>query len=237
MPAAGQVALNGFLFTADHGADPEVEEKHATITIRRDGMDPINVHLSQRGSIHLNILSFDPEYEYTGNDPYGIDTPYRPYVSNGSPFVYPTNLPSTFSSGLYKGVEVDCETREGGYIFTMYGQDCGVWLSGLDTGLCVGKMKGDFVLFPALEDYRLAEMYYEASCRVVTPYTVRSEEGDILKGGEYSVTKQVYPLTAEHHDVHVHHFPESNYGERYRLTLEEELRFISIKELCLVYEK
>ena len=237
IPTAGLLALDGITFTADHGADPEVEEKHATITIRRDGMEPIEVRLSQRGSIHLNICSFDPEYEFTGTEPYGTDTPYRPYKSNGLPFIYPTDLPSSSTTGTYKGVEVDCETRAGGFIFTMYGKDCGVWLSGLETGLCVGKIKGDFVLFPALEDYRLSTMYYEASCRVATPYTVRSEEGDILKGGEYTVTKQVFPLTSEHHDVHEHHFPESNYGERYRLTLEEDLRFISIKELCLVYEK
>ena len=70
----------------------------------------------------------------------------------------------------------------------------------------------------------------------MVPYTVRSESGDVIKGGEYSVTKQVSPLNSEHHDVHVHNFPETVAGERYRLTLEEDLRFISIKELCLVYE-
>ena len=110
-------------------------------------------------------------------------------------------------------------------------------MSTSELGLCVGKIKGDYVLLPALEGYRLSTMYYEASCKAVTPYTVRTEEGDIIKGGEYSVTKQVFPLTSEHHDVHVHQFPETLPGERYRLTLEEDLRFISIKELCLVYEK
>lgn len=236
VPASGQVSLDGILFTADHGADPEVEEKHATVTIRREGMEPITVRLSQRGSIHLNICSFDPDYEYTGREPYGADTPYRPYTSNGQPFVYPTSFPSSYSIGTYKGMELVCETRAG-YVFTLYGQDCGVWLSGLETGLCIGKRKGDYILFPGIEGYRLASLYYEASCNVSTPYTIRTEGGDVLKGGEYSVTKQVFPLTSEHHDVHFHQFPGALAGERYRLTLEEDLRFISIKELCLVYEK
>lgn len=237
-PAAGLLSQSGFTFEASHGFDPEVEEKHATVTIRRDGMEPIVVKLSQRGSIHLNVMSYDPEYEYTGNDPYGMDAPYRPYKSNGSPFAYPSSLPGSFSSGTtYKGVELECGTKKGDYVFTLYGQDCGVWMNTSELGLCVGKIKGDYVLLPALEGYRLSTMYYEASCKAVTPYTVRTEEGDIIKGGEYSVTKQVFPLTSEHHDVHVHQFPETLPGERYRLTLEEDLRFISIKELCLVYEK
>ena len=236
-PAAGLVSSNGFTFEASHGFDPEVEEKHATITISREGMEPIVVKLSQRGSIHLDFMSFDPEYEYLGSDPYGYDDPYRPYISNGTPFAYPTSFPTSFSSGTYKGVEVECGTKLGDYIFTLYGQDCGAWLNNLETGLSVGKMKGDYVLLPGLEGYRLSTMYYEASCKVATPYTVRTEEGDILKGGEYSVTKQVFPITSEHHDIHVHHFSETLPGERYRLTLEEDLRFISIKELCLVYEK
>lgn len=236
-PAAGLLSSSGFTFEASHGADPEVEEKHATITISREGMDPIVVKLSQQGSIHLNVMSYDPEYEYTGHEPYSIDTPYRPYKSNGYPFVYPASLPYSYSVGTYKGVEVECGMKAGDYSFIMYGQDCGVWLNSQDMGICVGKMKGDYVLFPGIEGYRLVSMYYEASCNTATPYTVRTEEGDILKGGEYSKTKQVYPLTAEHHDVHVHHFSETLPGERYRLTLEEDLRFISIKELCLVYEK
>ena len=236
-PAAGQICLNGFTFSAAHGFDPEVEEKHATITVTREGMEPIVVKLSQRGSIHISVMSFDPEYEYTGNDPYSIEAPYRPYKSNGYPFIYPASLPSSYSVGTYKGVEVECGTKLGDFVFTMYGQDCGVWLNSLDMGLCVGKMKGDYVLFPAIDGYRLAAMYYEASCNAVTPYSVRTEEGDVVKGGEPTVTKQVFPLIGEHHDVHEHHFPETLPSVRYRLTLEEELRSISIKELCLVYEK
>ena len=236
-PSSGLVSYGGLTFSADHGADPEVEEKHATITLVREGMEPIVVKLSQRGSIHLKICSFDPEYEFTGSDYFNMDTPYRPYASNGQPFSYPTSFPNTFSAETYKGVEVNCETRAGGYVFTLYGQDCGAWLSYAELGLCIGKRKGDYVAFPAIEGYRLSAMYYEASCKVSTPYTVRTEEGSILSGGEYSVTRQVVPLTSEHHDVHEHHFSGTLAGERCRLTLEEDLRFISIKELCLVYEK
>ena len=94
----------------------------------------------------------------------------------------------------------------------------------------------DYVRFPALEGLRLATMYYEASCMVATPYTVRDDYGEVIKGGEPAETLQVIPLTCEHHDMHVHQFPETIAGEHYKLTLEEDLRFISIKELCLVYE-
>lgn len=237
VPSEGLQAQEGFVFTSDHGFDPEVEEKHATITISREGMEPITVRLSQHGCIHLNVCSYDPEYEYSGKDPYSMENPYRPYKSNGSPFVYPTSFPTSFSSATYKGEVIECETKEGGYVFSCYGQDCGIWLSGFDTGLCIGKRKGDYVLFPALEGYRLSTMYYEASCNVATPYTVRTEEGEILDGGGYTVTSQVFPLSGEHHDIHEHHFTGTLAGERCRLTLEEDLRFISIKELCLVYEK
>ena len=121
-------------------------------------------------------------------------------------------------------------------MFTLYGRDCGAWISTTEFGLCVGKMKGDYVKFPGIDGFRLAAMYYEASCKGGNPYTVRDDEGAIIKGGEYTVTRQVVPLTEEHHDVHVHLFPDTLPGERYSLTLEEDYHFISIKDLCLVYE-
>ena len=214
-----------------------MEQKQATIKIRREGYEPLVVKISQRGSIHLKFITRDPEYEFNGTDPFDINTPYRPYKSAGTVFAYPTSFPSSLSNGTYKGQEVECGTKAGDYIFTAYGQDCGVWLSSNEFGFCVGKMKGDYVLFPAFEEYRLSEMYYEASCRAATPYTVRTEEGDVIEGGELTWTSQVFPLETEHHDVHVHRFPSTRYGEHYRLSLEETYRFISIKELCLVYEK
>lgn len=236
VPSAGKQALDGFIFQADHGADPEVAEKHATITIRREAMNPIVVSFSQKGSIHLSFMSRNPEYEWNGRDYFDIDSPYRPYQPNGQVFSSPASFPYNYSNGSYKGVELECETFVGGYVFTMFGQDCGVWLGTGDFGLCVGKRKGDYVRFPALEGFRLATMYYEASCMVATPYTVRDDYGEVIKGGEPAGTLQVIPLTCEHHDMHVHQFPETVAGEHYKLTLEEDLRFISIKELCLVYE-
>ncbi|MBQ9891804.1 MAG: BACON domain-containing protein [Bacteroidales bacterium] len=235
VPSSGQTALNGIVLTAKHGDDPAVMDKHATVTIRRDGFDPIEVTLHQRGSIHLKVLAYNPEYEWTGTDPYGYDNPYRPYTFLGVPFSYPTSFPNSFSSGSNKGVELECETP-GGSVFTLYGRDCGAWISTTEFGLCVGKMKGDYVKFPGIDGFRLAAMYYEASCKGGNPYTVRDEEGAIIKGGEYTVTRQVVPLTEEHHDVHVHLFPDTLPGERYSLTLEEDYHFISIKDLCLVYE-
>ena len=65
---------------------------------------------------------------------------------------------------------------------------------------------------------------------------VRDEDGTVVQGGEYTVTKQVVPITKDHNDVHVHHFSGTLPGERYSLTLEEDYHFISIKDLCLVYE-
>ena len=236
VPSSGLQALDGFIFSADHGADPDVAEKHAVVTIRREGMDPIVVRFSQRGSIHLKFITRNPDYVWDSRDYYSEDTPYRPYESSDKVFAYPESFPYNYTSATYKGMELECETLSGGYLFTLYGQDCGVWFNSAEFGLCVGKLKGDFVQFPEIDGRRLARMYYEASCKAMVPYTVRSESGDIVKGGEYSVTKQVSPLNSEHHDVHVHNFPETVAGERYRLTLEEDLRFISIKELCLVYE-
>lgn len=236
VPSYGVQALNGLRFVADHGADPKVAEKHATVTIRRDGMEPIVVSFSQRGSIHLKFLSRDPDYEWDHYEYFDMDKPYRPYMSAGTVFSYPTSFPYNFNNGTYAGTELECSTAAGGYVFTMYGKDCGVWLSSNELGLCVGKAKGDYVQFPDVEGTRLVAMYYEASCKVATPYTVRLDAGDVITGGEYTVTRQVVPLTTEHHDVHVHQFPETLAGEHYRLTLEEDFRYISIKELCLVYE-
>ena len=235
-PSSGTNALNGFTFTADHGTDPEVGEKKAVILISREGMEDIRVSFTQRGSIHLSFCSFNPEYEFDGrlNDP---NNPYKPYMANAYPFSSPTSVPKAYSAGTYAGEPLDCVMKNSEYVFTMYGQDCGVW-SELETyGWCVGKMQDDFVLFPAVDGKRLAAMYYEASCRAVTPYTVRTEDGTtIIEGGEFTETRQVVPVTSNHHDMHIHTFPSTVAGERYRLNLEGSFRMISIKDLCLVYE-
>lgn len=235
-PSAGSNALNGFQFTADHGADPDAGVKSATILIRRNGMEDITVSFSQVGSIHLSFCEFNPEYEFTGrfND---AATPYTPYKAKPYPFSSPDDVPRSFSVGTFAGEPVDFVTKKGDFVFTMFGQDCGVWKELESFGWLIGKTKDDYVLFPAVEGRRLSKMYYEATCRAVTPYTVRTEDGSaVIKGGEYSVTKMVVPVEGNHHDMHVHSFPSTQPGERYRLNLEETFRMISIKDLCLIYE-
>lgn len=236
-PSSGSQALNGFNFYADHGSDPTVSEKKATITISREGMEDIVLSIRQKGSIHLSFCEFNPEYVFDGRftDP---NTPYKPYISKSYPFSSPTSVPKSFSVGTLAGQVTDCIMTRGGFVFTMFGGDCGIWFDATAFGWCVGKMKDDYVLFPALEGYRLAEMYYEASCRASNPYTVRTEDGvEVIKGGEVSFTERVVPVVSNHHDMHVHVFPDTDAGARYRLNLEEDYRMISIKDLCLVYEK
>ena len=81
-------------------------------------------------------------------------------------------------------------------------------------------------------------MYYQASCRVATPYTVRTEDNSrIIAGGEYRVTRKVVPVDTEYHDVQCHTFPSTLPDTRYRINLEKNLDQISIKDLCLTYEK
>lgn len=236
-PISGFSTLDGINFYADHGSDPQLSEKKATVVIKRDGKDDIVVSFSQRGSIHLSISSFDPEYEWTGRET-DTDNPYKPYISNGYPFVTPSSLPLSMNANLNVGVPVDCVMKAGGYVFTMFGKDCGVWLTPNTFCLQVGKTKDDYVLFPAIEGYRLSKMYYEASCRASNPYTVRTEDGKtVIKGGEKAFTKKVVPVDTNHHDMHVHVFPDTEAGARYRLNVEDDYRYISIKDLCLVYDK
>ena len=235
-PSAGSNALNGFYFTSDHGADPDAGVKSATILIHRNGMEDITVSFTQTGSIHLSFCEFNPEYEFTGryND---TSTPYTPYMAKPYPFSSPDDVPRSFSVGTLAGEPVDFVTKKGDFVFTMFGQDCGIWKELESFGWLIGKTKDDYVLFPVVEGKRLSKMYYEASCRTATPYTVRTEDGSaVIKGGEYSKTKVVVPIEGNHHDMHVHSFPSTQPGERYRLNLEETFRMISIKDLCLVYE-
>lgn len=236
-PSSGNYTLSGFNFSANHGFDPKVTMKEATITIRRDGMDPIVLHVRQRGSIHLNFGTFDPEYEWNGNI-MDIDHPYAPYIGGTNPFYEPSTVPGNYNNGTNAGQVIDCKMNNGGFVFTMYGKDCGVWFSKNTTLWCIGKTKDDYVLFPGIEGWRLEKMYYEASCRVATPYTIRTEDGErIIPGGELTVTSKAIPNDREHHDMHVHVFPDTEAGARYRLNLEETLMQISLKDLCLIYEK
>ena len=232
-PSYGNYTQDGFYFTADHGADPEVALKEAVIAIHREGMEDIMVSFAQKGCIHLRTVEINPEYEWLNP----VEQ-YSPYRSAGYPFSSPSSLPSSYNNGTHADKVVDCVMKNGGYVFTVYGQDCGVWCTNSNTALCVGKMKDDYVLLPAIAGYRLSGMYYQASCRVATPYTVRTEDNSrIIAGGEYRVTRKVVPVDTEYHDVQCHTFPSTLPDTRYRINLEKNLDQISIKDLCLTYEK
>lgn len=238
LPSYGKQCLDGFYLISDHGGDPDVPEKHATVTIHREGMDDLVYSFRQAGSIHISICTYDPEYVFEGSRYNDIDNPYTPYTPDEYPFLSPSTLPVSYNNRSNAGEVLDCVLKNGGWTFTMFGTDCGVWREATTYGLMVGKKKNDYVLFPAVEGMRLAGMYYEASCRARVPYTVRNEDGSkTIKGGERSETRQVLPVASNHHDLHVHTFPDTEPSARYRLNLEEDYYALSIKELCLVYEK
>lgn len=233
-PSAGTNSLSGFDFVADHGADPEAGIRTATITIRRQGKEDIKVRIAQQGSIHIHVSELDPTYEWLRPQ---LDQ-YSPYKTAGNPFKEPSSLPNTYTDMRYAGQAVDCITKNGNFVFTMFGTDCGVWNSSSTTCLCVGKIKNDYVLLPGIDGFRLSGMYYQASCNVAVPYTIRTADGaSVIAGGEFSQTKKVIPTDTEWHDVHEHVFPNTKAGERYRINLEKSYEQISIKDLCLVYEK
>ncbi len=236
-PAAGKTCYSGFYFQADHGADPEAGMKHAKITIRREGMEDIVVDFSQHGCIYLNFGRYNPEYVWDGVNE-DDDKSYKPYTVVSNQFSEPSYFPYNYTSGLYAKDTTDCVTKNGGFVFSVLGKDCGAYYSPGAFCFCVGKMADDFVLFPGIEGYRLTKLYYEASCRAQTPYTIRTEDGSrVIAGGEYTVTKKTTPITQDINDMHVHEFTDTEAGARYRLNLEETYRVISIKDICLVYEK
>lgn len=237
-PSEGLYAYSGIHFNYDnHGADPQAGEKHALVTISREGMDDIVVEFTQKGSIHLNFGHFDPEYEWDGQMSGDDEKTYKPYTVVTKVFSEPGSIPYTYTSGTYAGMATDCITSNGGYTFTMYGSDCGIYYVPGSYCFCIGKKQGDYVSFPAFEGWRLTEMYYEASCRNVTPYTIRDLEGNVIEGGEYTRTVKTIPISREYNDMHHHLFPKTEPGTPYRMVLEESLRSISIKDLCLVYEQ
>lgn len=237
-PSGGYQSLNGFTFSSAHGSDPTISEKRATITIRRDGYDDIVLQIRQKGSIHLSVNEYNPEYEFDGTAYNDLSHPYRPYMAKPYPFLSPSTMPGSYNSYALSGQVTDCIFSEEGYAFTAYGSDCGIWLDAGAYGLCVGKAKNDYLLLPAIEGYRLSEMYYEASALASNPYAIRTEDGSrIIKGGELSWTRRSVPIDSNYNDIRVHVFPDTQPGTRYRLNLEEDYRMISIKDLCLVYEK
>lgn len=233
-PDHGTNCLNGFyLISSVHGTVPELGMCSATVRISRDGMEDILVNINQMSSLHLCICKLNPDYIWERP----MLDQYTPYMSAGYPFSSPKSLPNTYTTNMYAGNTLELITKSG-FTFTAFGRDCGTWISSSSTGWCVGKMKDDYLLLPAIEGFRLSGLYIQSSCSVAMPYTIRTADGDkIIEGGEYSVTRKVMPVDTEYHDVHAHIFPSTVAGERYRINLEEEFCQISIKDLCLIYEK
>ena len=229
-PSEGKGTLTGLTFYADHGFDPEVLEKKATVTIKREGEEDLVVSFTQRGSIHLNFGHFNPNYTSTSS-------PYTK-VDAKAIFSSPSTFDTSYKHKTYAGIVTDCVMKQGKYVFTMYGADHGFWFSASGQLWLVGKSRHDYILFPAVEGYRLSKMYYEASCRCAVPYTIRTADGKaIIKGGEIQETLSSTPPSQEYQDLHIHDFPETLPGERYRINLEENGSQISVKDLCLIYDK
>lgn len=239
-PESGYGCMDGVKFIADHGFDPTVALKTAKIVFHSDE-DPsrpdLAIELRQQGSIHLNFGHFNPEYT-------GKKTPtdtYKPYTQLEVPFSSPAKFPTTRDvtqqSPSYAGQVTDCVMKNGGWVFTMFGSTSGIWYNNSGQLWLVGSSANDYILFPSVPGYRLAKMYYEASCREFVNYTVRNEDGsEIIAGGEQTSTVTSENITSEYNDLHVHTFPNTEAGARYRLN-RENAGVISVKDLCLVYEE
>ena len=234
-PSYGDATITGFDFVADHGSDPEVDEKHAVVKIHRDGKDDIVVSFSQEGCIHLKFLSYNLEYNAKYTDPTASYMPYLPYD-----WVWVSHDEETFpiSAGAreFAGQEVNLEMK-GGYVFTTFGKTNGVWYRSRKEGFQIGKSLNDYIKFPAIEGMRLSRMLFESSALASTTYTVRTEDGSgIIKGGEKTSTSEFTMIYEECNDVKEAIFPDTQENTRYRMNLESVGACISIKELCLFYE-
>ncbi len=234
-PSSGEATIAGFDFVADHGFDPEVDEKYAVVKIHRDAKEDIVVNFSQEGCIHLKFLSYNPEYNAKYTDPTASYMPYLPYD-----WMWVSHDEETFpiSAGVreFAGQEVNLEMK-GGYVFTTFGKTNGVWYRSRKEGLQIGKSLNDYIKFPAIEGMRLSRMLFESSALASTTYTVRTEDGSsIIKGGEKTSTSEFSMIYEEYNDVKEAIFPHTQENTRYRMNLESVGACISIKELCLFYE-
>lgn len=234
-PSSGEATIAGFDFIADHGFDPEVEEKHAVVKIHRDGKEDLVVSFSQEGCIHLKFLSYNPEYNAKYTDPTASYMPYLPFD-----WMWVSHDEQTFptSAGVreFAGQEVDL-VMHGGYIFTVFGKTNGVWYRERKEGFQIGKYLNDYIKFPAIEGMRLSRMLFESSALASTTYTVRTEDGSsIIKGGEKTSTSEFTMIYEEYNDVKEAIFPDTQENTHYRMNLESVGACISIKELCLFYE-
>lgn len=236
VPSSGDATISGFDFIADHGFDPEVHEKSAIVKIHRDGKDDITVSFSQEGCIHLKFLSYNPEYNAKYTDPTASYMPYLPYdwmwVSHDV-----ETFPISAGAREFADQEIDL-MMNGGYIFTVFGKTNGVWYRERKEGFQIGKYLNDYIKFPAIEGMRLSRMLFESSALAPTTYTVRTEDGTtIIKGGEKTSTSEYTMIYEEYNDIKEHKFPDTQENTRYRMNLESVGACISIKELCLFYEK
>ena len=235
-PSSGEATVSGFDFIADHGFDPEVLEKSAVVKIHREGKEDITVSFSQEGCIHLKFLSYNPEYNAKYTDPTASYMPYLPYE-----WMWVSHDVDTFpiSAGAREFADQEIDLiMHGGYMFTVFGKTNGVWYRERKEGFQIGKYLNDYIKFPAIEGMRLSRMLFESSVLAPTTYTVRTEDGmTIIKGGEKTTTSEYTMIYDEYNDVKEHIFPDTQANTRYRMNLESVGACISIKELCLFYEK
>jgi hypothetical protein len=147
------------------------------------------------------------------------------------------SFPTSAGVREFAGQEIDL-IMHGGYIFTVFGKTNGVWYRERKEGFQIGKYPNDYIKFPAIEGMRLSRMLFESSALAPTTYTVRTEDGTtIIKGGEKTSTAEYTMIYDEYNDVKEHMFPDTQENTRYRMNLESVGACISIKELCLFYEK
>ena len=233
-PSSGDYTVTGFNFIADHGEDPEVANKQATVTIRRDGLDDIQVKFSQQGSLHLHFMDYDPSYNSTYTDP---SKTYMPYIAAQWQFSSPDQdvIPTSATQRTWAGNDLEC--RKGAYTFIMHGTSAGVWYNGRREGWMVGKSLNDYILFPAIDGMRLSKVLYESSALMMTTFSIRTADGThIISGGEKRSTGELDYITQDINDLHEITLDGTQPGTAYRMNNDSFGAALSIKELCLIYQ-
>ena len=234
-PSSGDNTVEGFNFIADHGEDPEVEEKHATVTIRRQGMEDIQVKFAQQGSIHLHFMDYNPSYNATYTDP---SKTYMPYTASGWPFSSPDQemVPNSATQRTWAGQDLSCQ--KGKYSFVMHGTSAGTWYNGRREGWMVGKSLNDYILFPAIEGMKLVKVLYESSALVMTTFSIRTADGSqMISGGEKRSTVELDYISKDINDLQEINLSGTQAGTVYRMNNDSFGAALSVKDLCLIYQK
>jgi len=234
-PSSGTNTVEGFNFIADHGEDPEVAEKHATITIRREGVEDIQVSFSQQGSLHLHFMDYNPSYNATYTDP---SKTYMPYTAAEWQFSSPEQdvVPNSATQRTWAGTDLEC--LKGSYTFTMHGTSAGVWYNGRREGWMVGKSLNDYILFPAIEGMKLTRILFESSALLMTTFSIRTADGaTIIRGGEKRSTAELEYITKDINDLQEIVLTDTQPGTAYRMNNDSFGAALSIKDLCLIYQK